>query len=297
MRLSILIPTHNYDCSRLVYDLETQLSDDDEIIVGNDCSTDTGIIAKLVEIDKLNKCRLFTPAQNGKEVRPLGRAAIRNALAREAKGEWLLFIDADAEVRSKTFIEDYLSATKFAPVVCGGTGNLPECPSPEYRLRYDYEVEAEKRFNVERRREFPYAQLTTFNFLIRRDIFLSIEFDEKIREYGYEDTCFGFELKEREIAIHHIDNKLIHLGIELSTVYLVKIETALRSLAKLEPEQRRQIRLSAFAMKLERYCLLGLVRCVFRLTKTQLRANLLGKHPNQKLFTFYKLGYYADLMP
>ena len=294
MRLSILIPTHNYDCSRLVYDLETQLSEDDEIIVGNDCSTDKSIVAKLNEIGNSGKSRLYTPSENQ---HPLGRAAIRNALAREAKGEWLLFIDADAEVCSKTFIEDYLSATKFAPVVCGGTGNLPECPSPEYRLRYDYEVEAEKRFTVERRREFPYAQLTTFNFLIRRDIFLSIEFDEKIREYGYEDTCFGFELKERGIAIHHIDNKLIHLGIEPSTVYLAKIETALRSLAKLEPEQRRQIRLSAFAMKLERYCLLGIVRCVFRLTKTQLRANLLGKHPNQKLFTFYKLGYYADLMP
>jgi glycosyltransferase involved in cell wall biosynthesis len=294
MRLSILIPTHNYDCSRLVYDLETQLSEDDEIIVGNDCSTDKSIVAKLNKIGNSGKSRLYTPSENQ---HPLGRAAIRNALAREAKGEWLLFIDADAEVRSKTFIDDYLSATKFAPVVCGGTGNLSECPSPECRLRYDYEVEAEKRLTVERRREFPYAQLTTFNFLIRRDIFLSIEFDEKIREYGYEDTCFGFELKERGIAIHHIDNKLTHLGIETSNVYLAKIETALRSLAKLEPEQHRQIRLSAFAMKLERYCLLGLVRCVFRLTKTQLRANLLGKHPNQKLFAFYKLGYYADLMP
>jgi glycosyltransferase involved in cell wall biosynthesis len=294
MRLSILIPTHNYDCSRLVYDLETQLSDDDEIIVGNDCSTDKSIVAKLNEIGNSGKSRLYTPSENQ---HPLGRAAIRNALAREAKGEWLLFIDADAEVRSKTFIDDYLAAANNAPVICGGTGNLPECPSPECRLRYDYEVEAEKRLTVERRQRFPYAQLTTFNFLIRRDIFLSIEFDEKIREYGYEDTCFGFELKERGIAIHHIDNKLIHLGIEPSTVYLAKIETALRSLAKLEPEQRRQIRLSAFAMKLERYCLLGIVRCVFRLTKTQLRANLLGKHPNQKLFTFYKLGYYADLMP
>jgi glycosyltransferase involved in cell wall biosynthesis len=294
MRLSILIPTHNYDCSRLVYDLETQLSDDDEIIVGNDCSTDKSIVAKLNEIGNSGKSRLYTPSENQ---HPLGRAAIRNALAREAKGEWLLFIDADAEVRSKTFIDDYLAAANNAPVICGGTGNLPECPSPECRLRYDYEVEAEKRLTVERRQRFPYAQLTTFNFLIRRDIFLSIEFDEKIREYGYEDTCFGFELKEREITIHHIDNKLTHLGIETSDVYLSKIETALRSLAKLELEQCRQIRLSAFAMKLERYCLLGLVRCVFRLTKTQLRANLLGKHPNQKLFTFYKLGYYADLMP
>ena len=117
------------------------------------------------------------------------------------------------------------------------------------------------------------------------------------KEYGYEDTCFGFELKERGIAIHHIDNKLTHLGIETSNVYLAKIETALRTLSKIDKEQRKLVRLSGFAMKLERYCLLGLVRYVFRLTKTQLRANLLGKHPNQKLFTFYKLGYYADLMP
>lgn len=294
MRLSILIPTHNYDCTRLVYDLEAQLTEEDEIIVGNDCSTDKNIVAKLSEIENSGKSRVFTPNDN--DSRPLGRAAIRNALAREAKGEWLLFIDADAEVRSITFIEDYLSATKFAPVVCGGTGNLPECPSPECRLRYDYEVEAEKRLTVVRRQRFPYSQLATFNFLIRRDIFLSICFDEGFKEYGYEDTCFGFQLKQRGIAIHHIDNKLTHLGIETSDVYLSKIETALRTLSKIEKEQRKLVRLSGFAMKLERYYLLGLVRCIFRLTKKHLRANLLGKHPNQKLFTFYKLGYYADVI-
>lgn len=294
MRLSILIPTHNYDCTRLVYDLEAQLTEEDEIIVGNDCSTDKNIVAKLSEIENSGKSRVFTPHDN--DSRPLGRAAIRNALAREAKGEWLLFIDADAEVRSKTFIEDYLSATKFAPVVCGGTGNLPECPSPECRLRYDYEVEAEKRLTVVRRQRFPYSQLATFNFLIRRDIFLSICFNEGFKEYGYEDTCFGFQLKQRGIAIHHIDNKLTHLGIETSDVYLSKIETALRTLSKIENEQRKLVRLSGFAMKLERYYLLGLVRCIFRLTKKYLRANLLGKHPNQKLFTFYKLGYYADVI-
>ena len=105
MKLSVLIPTYNYDCSRLVHQLLQQLPQDSEIIVGDDSSTDEEIIHKNSEAARLPGCRIFRPAHN------LGRAAIRNALAREAKGEWLLFIDADAEVRSTSFIADYLAAT------------------------------------------------------------------------------------------------------------------------------------------------------------------------------------------
>ena len=86
MKLSVLIPTYNYDCSHLVHQLLEQLpqNGDAEVIVGDDCSTEP--------LSSLSGCRIYRPDHN------LGRAAIRNALAREAKGEWLLFIDADAEV-------------------------------------------------------------------------------------------------------------------------------------------------------------------------------------------------------
>ena len=126
MKLSILIPTYNYDCSQLVQQLQQQLPEDAEILVGDD-----------------------SPPHN------LGRAARRNALAREAKGEWLLFIDADAQVRSSHFIADYLAASEQAQVVCGGTGNLPECPRPQARLRYDYEIKAEKRLTLAHRQKHP----------------------------------------------------------------------------------------------------------------------------------------------
>jgi len=264
MKLSILIPTYNYDPSRLVRQLQEQLPDDAEIIVGDD-----------------------SPPHN------IGRAARRNQLAREAKGEWLLFIDADAEVRSKTFIKDYLAVADEAPVVCGGTGNLPQCPRPAARLRYDYEVKAERRLTLAHRRANPYAQFTTFNFLIRRDLFLSICFDETLKEYGHEDTLFGLELKRRGIPILHIDNKLTHLGIEDADDYLRKTETALRTLAGMSLEQKQNVRVSAMAERLRRWHLLGLTRCLFRAGKPLLRANLLGKHPCQPLLTFYKLGYYV----
>lgn len=265
MKLSILIPTYNYDPSQLVSDLQKQLPEDTEIIVGDD-----------------------SPPHN------LGRAARRNALAREAKGEWLLFIDADADVRSSHFIADYLTASNKAQVVCGGTGNLPACPRPEARLRYDYEVKAEKRLTLTHRQTHPYSGFTTFNFLIERNLFLSIGFDESLKEYGHEDTLFGLELKRRGIPVLHIDNKLTHLGLEDADEYLQKTETALRSLAFMPLEQRENVRVSALALRLKRIHLHGFVRFVFKICKPLLRINLLGEHPNQTLFAFYKLGYFVS---
>lgn len=287
MSISVLIPTFNYDCRRLVEQLLQQLPADGEIIVGDDCSTNPNVLDALKEMEGWPGCRIFRPTHN------LGRAAIRNALAREAKGEWLIFIDADAEVRSSSFISDYLAAAREADVVCGGTGNMRRCPRPAARLRYDYEVAAEKRLTQEHRRRHPYAGFTTFNFLIRRTTFLSILFDEHCHEYGHEDTLFGLELKMRGIKVLHIDNKLTHLGLEDADIYLSKTETALRSLAGMSMEQKQNVRISQMYLQLREWHLGGLVLGVFRLTRRLLRKNLLGKHPNQLLFSFYKLGFYA----
>ena len=282
MKLSILIPTYNYDCSHLVLQLLEQLPEDAEIIVGDDCSAEA---FQLPTTD--DRVHIYRPEHN------LGRASIRNRLAEEARGEWLLFIDADAEVKSRNFIADYLTASDESQVVCGGTGNLPECPRPEARLRYDYEVAAEKRLTLSYRRQHPYAQFTTFNFLIKRNLFLSIRFDESLKQYGHEDTQFGLELKKRNINVLHIENKLIHLGLEDAEDYLQKTETALRTLATMSSEQKQNVRVSKMAIRLKRLCLLDLTCFFFRLAKSSIRKNLLGKHPNQQLFTFYKLGFYS----
>ena len=128
--------------------------------------------------------------------------------------------------------------------------------------------------------------------MIRRDF--DILFDESLKQYGHEDTLFGLELKRRGIPVLHIDNKLTHLGLEDAKDYLQKTETALRTLSQMSQEQKQNVRVSRLAEKLNHWHLLPLTSYIFRLTSSLIKANLLGKHPSQLLFAFYKLGYYAE---
>ena len=104
--LSILIPTYNYDCTRLVSDLHQQAAlsgIDYEIIVADDASPTYIYKEKNREINALPHCRLIELEEN------VGRARIRNLLADEAQYEWLLFMDADAEVIGPHYISNYLA--------------------------------------------------------------------------------------------------------------------------------------------------------------------------------------------
>ena len=79
--LSILIPTYNDECVTLVDDLRQQAEQSGivfEILVGDDGSTDAEVIEKNRKICKWPHCHYLIQIQN------IGRAAIRNFLAKEA---------------------------------------------------------------------------------------------------------------------------------------------------------------------------------------------------------------------
>lgn len=289
MKFSILIPVYNYDCRKLVTQLREQLTDCGEIVVADDCSTNPLVSKTMEEIDGWSGCRTWTADTN------MGRAAIRNRLADMARGEWLMFIDCDAEVRSDDFVERYLHETERYDVVCGGTGNMEQCPSDDATLRYKYERHAEKRLTLERRQQAPYSQFTTFNFMIRRDTFRNIRFDENCKAYGHEDTLFGLELRRMGVEVHHIDNKLTHLGLEDAVTYLHKTETALHSLACMNDEIRRQTRMGALHHTLSSLGLVPAIRLWHKIFNGCERRNLLGKNPNIYVFALYKTGYFCSL--
>lgn len=289
--LSILIPTYNYDCTQLVRDLQKQAEHnciDYEIIVADDASPIMSYREVNRKINILPHCRLIELPEN------VGRARIRNRLADEAQGEWLLFMDADAEVINDCFIVEYLKHTD-ADVVCGGLCHADVLPSPEVSLRYAYEKRADKKRAAWYRAKNPYGHFTPFNFMIRRCVFQEIRFDESIVEYGHEDTLFGIMLKRRNVEMRHIDNPLRHIGLENNERFLEKTRSALRNLALLEDSMQGDSSL------LKIY---GLLRCLridgciarwFVRHETLLTHRLMSPIPSLPLFFIYKLGYYCNL--
>ena len=222
--LSILIPVYDWDCSQLIKDLDSQgleLGIPYEIIVADDCSTDKAVLAvNRKNTGSLENCRFFALDQN------LGRAAIRNFLADHSKYDKLLFMDCDAAVRDSQFLKRYVEAADEAQVVCGGAIHSDEIPQKGVELRWVYEKNADKERSAEFRSRNPYARFTPFSFLIDREVFMQIRFDESYSGYGYEDVQFGSELEKRGVSILHIDNQLVHLGLEKSEAYLEKTRQA-----------------------------------------------------------------------
>lgn len=290
-QLSILIPTYNDSCLSQVHALLKQAESVDglhyEIIVGNDCSTSAAVIVELNEIATLPHCQVLTMTEN------VGRASIRNQLARAAQFEWLLFIDACMEICTADYLANYLEAG--GEVVYGGNC-LPEATaSLQGNLRFRYEQRALFNGAADLRRLNPDKDFHTCNFLVKRSLYLAHPLDERFRHYGYEDVFWGKQLKEAKVEIHHINNPTLRSNFEDNALYLEKTETAMRTLAEFKEELHGYSDLLSFTERLHQYHLTALVKQIYGLTKNACRKNLLGRHPSLKIFSFYKLGYFLSL--
>ena len=288
--LSILIPTKDYDCHILIEELHKQgesLGLPYEIIIGEDGTAKKNLPMNIVA-DSLPNCRRVIKDSN------IGRARMRNLLAIEARHPYVIFIDSDAVVEKDDFLQCYAQTLKQCDVVCGGLYHANEQPDNECSLRYRYEKEADKQRDAIIRNKAPYDKFTTFNFAIKKEVFTSILFDESIVRYGYEDALFGKELEKRGIPISHIDNKLLHCGLESNAAFLAKSEQALATLLTIE-DKIGDTPLLATLCKLRALHLESIFMTYWNLRKESLRRNLQGRKPSLTKFKIYKLGYYISL--
>ncbi len=285
--LSILIPVYNRNCSELISDLHAQactLGIPFELIVADDHSTDAEALNAVCDTaSSLEHCRLIALRQN------IGRSAIRNLLADNAAYGKLLFMDCDAAVCSPQYLACYIEASGKADVVCGGARHSDTLPQPGVELRWRYEKNADRQRSAEYRGRTPYARFTPFNFLISRDVFQSIRFGTTFKGYGYEDVLFGLELERRGISILHIDNPLLHLGIEDNATYLGKTEEAIRNLLAHESDIQQGSTLLTHYNRICGLHLRPLLRATARLFLKPIKRNLLGSNPSLRLFALYKL--------
>jgi len=295
--VSILIPVYNFEVSKLVADLHKQAIACHvpfEII----CLDDHSLSAIRYLNQKSTSLKNVTYKYLDKNV---GRAKIRNLLAQQAKYQYLLFVDCDTKVDSEKYIANYLKAMDGNAVIYGGTTYETQPPSdPKLYLRWYYGIKREKR-SAKVRSIHPYDSFTIYNVLIPRTIYLSIKLNEKLKGYGHEDTLLGFRLKERDVPVIHIDNPLVHIGLETASDFIQKTEQGIKNLHFLLKEKLIQkefisyIKLLKYAGIVQKWKLSELVYWFIHLFKKPILINLNSKHPRLYLFDLYKLELYLKL--
>lgn len=287
--LSILIPVYNHDVYRLVKSIHDQLISTEyqfEIICLDDASTIN--YNNFSKITELSNCNYVLLDQN------IGRSAIRNKLVEIAKYECLLFIDSDMLLLNDSYIKKYMSTISDYDVVYGGISYLNQCNDDNKLLRWKYGIEREA-LDVNTREHKPYLSAKFCNLLIRKSVFNTIKFDEQIKEYGHEDTLFSIEMAASNLKVLHIDNPLLHDGLEDSISYLEKVDKASKNLRKIQdlhPELLllNDIPLLKSYLVLKRFNLVILYRSLYSIFKKGIKRNLLSTDPNIRLLDFYKLN-------
>ncbi len=297
--LSILIPTYNHDCLHLVADLQLQCEEleaedgstsfDYEILVADDASTHEATEERCELVEFLPKCRYLRQNTN------LGRARIRNFLLDEARYDYCLLIDADAEVCSPDFVRTYWQSREEADILVGSI-RTPEAPAHQHELRWKYELASTDIRDLDYRNTHPHLHLSTFNLWINGDVHNLLRFDPRCTHYGYEDALFGIEAHNAGFQILHLDNPLLHTGINSNADFLRNTEFALRTLAQMNGTLADYSELALTHRRLTRWKLRPLLTATFRLLRPLLLRNLLSSHPSLHLFAAYKLGMYDHFL-
>lgn len=291
--LSIVIPTYQYNVFELIATLHEQAKSCDiifEICVYDDCSPKP--VKENEAINTLQNATYKILAKN------IGRSAIRNKLAQDANYSTLLFLDADTKIIREDFIKVYLENIHLnTQIIYGGICYQENPPHRNQMLRWHYGNHREALAVHERNKE-PHLRFLTLNFLIQKNVFEVLKFNEEIPNLRHEDTLFALDAKKKNIQVAHIDNPVMHLGLESSEVFLHKSMESVDALYQFVEEElidANETALSKKALSLKNKGLAGFTKACITLGNTVMKKNLLSKKPSLFLFDIYRLGYYLQL--
>jgi glycosyltransferase involved in cell wall biosynthesis len=290
--ISVLIANYNWDVSALIKELHQQLLDSKvsfEILCYDNSKGSTFESENL----KLNNLENVSYKL---EHHHIGRSQNRNKLAHDAKLDWFLFLDGDSAIPNSEFIANYLKTSNSAMVVCGGTAYADKPTNKNQLLRWTYGKEREE-LNSDTRNEKANSGFSSFNFLIRREAFELVGFNNELTQYGHEDTLFGQDLKKHHFTVLHIKNPLVHLGLDENQVFLDKTKEALQNLKILVDSKvlENESKLTSYYLRLSKTRTKRVITALFRRNKEKWEKNLCGIAPNMRMFDLYRLGYLCSL--
>lgn len=290
--ISILIPVYNYKITALVAELNKQalaLQIAFEIICLDDASSDLEIVSENQKVSDFENCNYILAAENK------GRTATRNDLAKMAKFDHLLFLDADVLPANDDFLAKYFTEKCLdSDLVLGGLNYRAADYKPEVTLRWFYGMHRERK-SAENRNQYPYQHILSCNFMVKKEYFLKLALPT-IHLYGM-DNYFSYLLMQQKANILHIENVVFHLGLETNEIFLKKSLEAVQNRKKWmesNPDFEMISPLTSSYKKIDKWHLVGLARLVFKITEPILKRLIFKKKPNLTAFDLYRLGYLCE---
>jgi glycosyltransferase involved in cell wall biosynthesis len=296
MKISLLIPVCNYDVVALVHSMKGAMSTVPElceILIGDDDSTPE--YKEKFRALEGNGVRIISSDKN------IGRAATRNKLALEAMGDYLLFIDADMMLTgtAEAYLLKYISSIGSAQVICGGITYSDSPPGdPDKLLRWKYGKWREQKKASERNKH-PHTDFFTFNVLIAKPVFSKIRFYEELKQYGHEDTLLSYQLRNAGINILHIDNCLVHEGLESNMEYLDKVKLSVENLSMLYDKVTDKRVFCDTLTMLRSYRKISFLRLtlilagIFIRYRERMEMSLESGNKSNYLFVFYRMSMFC----
>ncbi|HWA01824.1 MAG TPA: glycosyltransferase family 2 protein [Caulobacterales bacterium] len=220
--LSILTPFHRHDPSPLLERLAQMAGDEAEMVLLDDGSGSIDLVSTVVRAAD----RLPFPARLVVWEKNRGRAAARNRLIAEARGVYVLFLDADMIPDAPDFLRRWLDLIDAeGPAAAFGGLSLKQAPRKrDTALHHFLFGRSDCRDAAARARDA--AQFTAAsNLLVRRDVLARTPFDSGFHGWGWEDVDWA--LRAAEIGpIRHIDNPATHAGLDSAATLLRKCREA-----------------------------------------------------------------------
>lgn len=287
MQLSILIPIFNFDVREFVNELNRQCLDlklEFEILLIDDNSKNKyfNLNNELTTIDNVRYEKLK---------KNIGRSKIRNLLIERASFSNCLVLDCDLKIDSIDFIKKYIVSYNPNVVVVGGHKYEDLPPKRKKELlhwRYGVKVEA---ISLIQRLKDPYFSFKTNSFFISKEVFSLIKFDESLVNYGHEDTVFGVGLELNKIELIHIENPVIHIGLESAKSFLQKQKLAIENLIVISnnPILKESILGRSKLLSYEKSIILRLYYSFISFYyKKRLYKKLMGDNPKIRTLNFWK---------
>lgn len=226
-RLSVLTPFHRDDPSALLQRLAHAPAGVEFVLLDDGSSSAhllSNVVAALAPLAA--PVTLIVLEQNA------GRAAARNRLIEEARGEYVLFLDADMLPDSADFLARWLDVIQHdRPYAAFGGLSVRQTPHARDTALHRSLFAHSDCHSVATRARAPARFTASANLLVRRDVLQSVAFDDGFTGWGWEDVDWALRAA-RHAPILHVDNPATHTGLD-------NIETLMRKSAEAGPNFAR----------------------------------------------------------